>query len=168
MTTYIVDIEDLYIFSSATSLHKTIFTAESLNLGISAPACHYLSEQPRIISNYVHVVGSERSAYQEQRRIDWERMLLGRARDLAPKGRLTLFNFGIDEKERYLGSTGGVNMLDTFNLLWKSLIDDGIITEEKYLNTKFPQSYRTVEEFTNPLEDENSCFYKVGPRIEHV
>ena len=59
-------------------------------------------------------------------------------------------------------------MFDTFNLLWKSLIDDGIISEEDYLNTNFPQSYRTVEEFTAPLEDENSCVYKAGLRIEHV
>ena len=57
-------------------------------------------------------------------------MLLNRARDLAPTGRLALFNFGIDEKGRYLGSTGGVNMFDNFNLLWRYLIDNGIITEE--------------------------------------
>lgn len=59
-------------------------------------------------------------------------------------------------------------MFDTFNLLWISLIDDEIISEEEYLNTNFPQSYRTVEEFTAPLENENSCVYKDGLRIEHV
>ena len=171
MKTYIEDIDDLYVFSSATSFHKPIFPAGSLNLGISATASHYVSEQPCIISDHIHMVGStgeERAAYQEQGRLDWERMLLNRARDLAPTGRLALFNFGIDEKGRYLGSTGGVNMFDTFNLLWKSLINDGIISEEEYLNTNFPQSYRTVEEFTAPLEDENSCVYKAGLRIEHV
>ena len=105
MKTYIADIEDLYIFSSATSFHKPIFPAGSLNLGISATASHYVSEQPCIISNHVHMVGSageERAAYQEQGRLDWEKMLLNRARDLAPTGRLALFNFGIDEKGRLL------------------------------------------------------------------
>ena len=171
MKTYIEDIENLYIFSSATSFHKPIFPAGSLNLVISATTSHYVSEQPGIISNHVHMVGSagkERAAYQEQGRLDWERMLLNREGDLAPTGRPALFNFGIDENGRYLGSTGSVNMFDTCNLFWKSLIDDGIILEEEYLNTNFPQSYRTVEEFTAPREDENSCVYKAGLRIEHV
>mgnify|MGYP001245446506 FL=1 len=99
MKTYIEDIEDLYIFSSATYFHKPIFTAGSLNLGISATASQYVSEQPCIVSNHVHMVESaseERAAYQEQGRLDWERILLNRARDLAPTGRLALFNFGID------------------------------------------------------------------------
>ena len=171
MATYINDIDDLYVFSSATSFHKPIFPAGSLNLGISATASHYVSEQPCIISNHIHMVGSsggERTAYQEQGRLDWEQMLLNRARDLAPNGRLALFNFGIDEKGRYLGSTGGVNMFDTFNLLWRSLVDDGTISEEEYLNTNFPQSYRTVKEFTAPLDDENSRVYEAGLRMEHV
>ena len=101
MKTYIEDIEDLYIFSSATSLHKPIFTAKSLKLGISATACHYVSEQPRIISNHVHMVGcanQERAAYQEQGRLDWERMLLNRALDLAPTGRLALFILALMKK----------------------------------------------------------------------
>ena len=170
LNTYIEDIDDLYVFSSATPFHKLIFPAGSLNLGISATASRYVSEQPCIISDHIHMVGStgeERAAYQEQGRLDLERMLLNRARELAPTGRLALFIFGIDEKGRYLGSIGGVNMFETFNLLWKSLINDGIISEEEYLNTNFPQSYRTVEEFTAPLDD-NSCVYKAGLRIEHV
>ena len=101
MKTYIEDIEDLYIFSSATSLHKPIFTAKSLKLGISATACHYVSEQPRIISNHVHMVecaNEERAAYQEQGRLDWERMLLNRALNLAPTGRLALFILALMKK----------------------------------------------------------------------
>ena len=47
-------------------------------------------------------------AWVEQGRVDWERILTSRARDLAPGGRLVLVNFGIDEAGRYLGATGGV------------------------------------------------------------
>ena len=66
MKTYIEDIENLYIFSSANSFHKPIFPAGSLNLVISATASHYVSEEPGIISNHVHMVGSagdESAAY---------------------------------------------------------------------------------------------------------
>ncbi|MEO1160203.1 MAG: SAM-dependent methyltransferase, partial [Pseudomonadota bacterium] len=69
---------------------------------------------------------------------------------------------------RYLGDTGGVSMFDTFNRFWSELADDGIISRDEYLKTNFPQHYRTVEEFTAPLNDKTSPVYKAGLRLEHV
>ena len=169
--TYIDGLDNIFVFSSATSFHKPIFPAGTLNLGFSATASHYISEKPGVISNHVHMVGAkgdERLAYEEQGRKDWEGMLINRANDLAPNGRLALFNFGIDENGYYLGSTGGKNMFDTFNQLWKTLAEDGIITHEEYINTNFPQSYRTVEQFTAPFKDHENPVFKVGLRMEHV
>ena len=169
--TYIDAIDNLFVFASATSFHKPIFPAGTLNLGFSATASHYISEQPGVISNHVHMVGAagaERDAYVEQGRLDWERMLLNRAADLAPGGRLALFNFGIDEEGRYLGSTGGVSMFDTFSQLWAALRDDGVITPEEFINTNFPQSYRTVAQFTAPFRDSANPVYQAGLRMEHV
>ena len=117
---YYTKIDDLYVFASATSFHQAIFPASSLNLGFSATASHYISKNPCNISDHVHMVGAsgrERAAYSEQGRLDWERMLLARTRELVPGGRLCLFNFGIDEAGRYLGQTGGVSMFDTFSRL---------------------------------------------------
>jgi hypothetical protein len=169
--TYIDEIDDLSVFASATSFHKPIFPAGSLNLGFSATASHYISEKPGVISNHVHMVGAEgaeRAAYVEQGRIDWERMLMNRARDLAPGGRLALFNFGIDEEGRYLGATGEISMFDTFSTLWATLRDDGVITPEEFVNTNFPQSYRTVAQFTAPFDDPNNPVHRAGLRVEHV
>ena len=169
--TYIDDLENIFVFSSATSFHKPIFPAGTLNLGFSATASHYISEKPGVISNHVHMVGAkgdERAAYEEQGRQDWEGMLINRAKDLAPNGRLALFNFGIDENGYYLGSTGGKNMFDTFNQLWKALAEEDIITHEEYVNTNFPQSYRTVEQFTAPFNDQENPVFKAGLRMEHV
>ncbi|MBT4352999.1 MAG: SAM-dependent methyltransferase [Rhodospirillaceae bacterium] len=169
--TYINEIDNLFVFSSATSFHKPIFPAGTLNLGFSATASHYISEKPGTISDHIHMVGAtgdERDAYEEQGRLDWEGMLLNRANDLAQNGRLALFNFGIDENGHYLGSTGGKNMFDTFNRLWRALVNEGIITNEEYINTNFPQSYRTVEQFTAPFKDSENPVYKAGLRVEHV
>jgi hypothetical protein len=168
---YIEEIENLFVFASATSFHKPIFPAGTLNLGFSATASHYISEKPGVISNHVHMVGAEgaeREAYVEQGRLDWERMLLNRANDLAPGGRLALFNFGIDEEGRYLGSTGGVSMFDTFSRLWAALRDEGVITADEFINTNFPQSYRTVEQFTAPFRDASNPVHQAGLRMEHV
>ena len=39
--------------------------------------------------------------------------------------------------------------------------DDGVITAEEYRDTNFPQSYRTVEQFTAPFPEDNPV-YKAG------
>ncbi|MGI9464570.1 MAG: SAM-dependent methyltransferase [Aestuariivirgaceae bacterium] len=168
---YYDEIDDLYVYASGTSFHQPIVPPATLNLGFSATASHYVSKTPINISNHVHMVGAEgeeRAAFAAQGAKDWESMLLWRTRELVPGGRLCLFNFGIDEEGRYLGHTGGVSMFDTFNELWAGLADDGIITREEYLNTNFPQHYRTVAEFTAPLKDTESAVYKAGLRLEHA
>jgi hypothetical protein len=168
---YYKQIDNLYVFASGTSFHDAIFPPRTLHLGFSATASHYLSRTPRTISNHVHMVGAsgaERDAYIDQGRIDWEAMLSARSRELCEGARLCLFNFGIDEAGRYLGSTGGVSMFDTFNELWRGLADDGIITPEEYVNTNFPQCYRTIDQFVAPLTGSSSPVYRAGLRLEHI
>jgi hypothetical protein len=171
IASYYPEIDDLYVFASGTSFHQAIFPARSLHLGFSATASHYISRNPCNIANHVHMVGAtgrEREAYVEQGRVDWERMLLARTRELVQGGRLCLFNFGIDEAGRYLGNTGDVSMFDTFSQLWAGLVDEGIITAEEFANTNFPQSYRTVEQFVAPLTDTMNPVHRAGLRLEHV
>ena len=168
---YLEEIPDLYVYASATSFHKAIFPPETLHLGFSATASHYISEKPCAIADHVHMVGARgpvRAAYEEQGRKDWEVMLRNRARELVPGGRLALFNFGIDEQGRYLGNTGGVNMFDSFNEIWAGLAEDGTITRDQYKNTNFPQCYRTVEQFTAPLTDPANPVHQTGLRLDHV
>lgn len=168
---YLEEIDDVYVFASATSFHKNIFPAGTLHLGFSATASHYISEVPVNISDNVHMVGAkgaEREAFEEQGARDWESFLLNRTKELAPGGHLTLFNFGIDEEGRYLGHTGGISMFETFNDIWASFRDAGKITPDEYVKTNFPQCYRTVEQFTQPVTDESNPVYKAGLRLKHV
>jgi SAM dependent carboxyl methyltransferase len=168
---YYAKLDEIYPYASGTSFHQKIFAAQSLNLAFSATASHYISKVPCNISNHVHMVGAsgaERRAYEAVGRDEWANLLALRARELVPGGRLVFLNFGIDEKGRYLGHTGGVSMFDMFNRLWRELADEGAITEAEYANTNFPQVYRTVEEFVAPLKDETSAAYRAGLRLEHV
>ncbi len=169
--TYLGEIDQLYVFASATSFHKNIFPAGTLHLGFSATASHYISEIPVNITDHVHMVGAsggERQAFEEQGRKDWESFLLNRTNELASGGHLALFNFGIDEEGRYLGHSGGVSMFETFSEIWAEFRDSGTITAEEYTNTNFPQCYRTVDQFTAPLKDENNPVYQAGLRLKHV
>lgn len=168
---YLPDVSGVHVMASGTSFHELIVPAGTLDLGFSATASHYIVSNPCNISDHVHMVGAsgdERASYEAQGAKDWETMLLRRTEELKPGGKLCLFNFGIDDQGRYLGNTGGQNMFDTFSEIWASLVDEGLITQEEYLNTNFPQCYRTKEQFTAPLDNENSPVYKAGLRLEHV
>ena len=75
--------------------------------------------------------GSELAAFARQGNADWQTILLQRARELRPGGRLVLVNFCRDEEGRYLGRTGGVDMFGTFNLIWRDLVESGTIGESR-------------------------------------
>jgi hypothetical protein len=168
---YAESIEDLYVFASATSFHRQIVPSGTLHLGHTATASHYITDVPCPIEDHVHMVGARgatRAAYEAKGAADWENFLLMRARELVSGGVLALFNFGIDEEGRYLGDTGGVSMFDTFNAIWREMVDDGTITAAEYRATNFPQVYRTVAQFRAPLDDPSNPVHRAGLRAEHV
>jgi hypothetical protein len=168
--TFLDEYRDVHVLASATSFYRQILPTGTLNLGFSATAMHWLSRKPAEISDHVQAVGAsgaELAAFAEQGRADWETILLQRARELAPGGRLVLANFGKDEAGQYLGNTGGVNMFDTFSALWQTAAAEGVISNEEYVRMTLPQYYKTVEEFTQPLTDPDSPVHQAGLRLEH-
>ncbi len=167
--TYLDEVEDVHVLASATSFYKQILPAGTLNLGFSANAMHWLSHKPCDLPEHIHAVGAsgaELAAFAEQGRRDWETILLHRARELVPGGRLVLVNMCKDEAGRYIGNTGGVNMYDTLNALWRRFVAEGVIRGEEYVRLTLPHKYRTVEECTGPLTDPASPVYRAGLRLE--
>jgi len=135
------EIDGVHVMASGTSFHQQILPAETLDIGFSATASHYITAVPCTIADHVHMVGAatdERAAFVEKGALDWANMLFHRATEMKRGARLCLFNFGIDEQGRYLGNTGGVNMFDTFAQLWGQLRDEGVITAQEFTNTNFP------------------------------
>ena len=162
------DITDLFVYASATSFHHAILPPGTLDLGFSATAMHYLSRLPQPLLDHIHSCGASgaaHAAYEAQARADWEAVLLARAAELRPGGRLVLLNFCQDDKGRYLGHTGGVNMFDFMNRLWAGFVTDGTITQAEYEATNFQQHYRTIAEFTAPLEDPENPVHRAGLRL---
>jgi hypothetical protein len=168
VTSYLSEHDGVFAFAAGTSFYRPIFATGSLDFGFSATAMHWLSGLPGRISDHVHAVGAsnaEFAAFRAHAMRDWDTILLERARELRPGGRLVMSNFCIDEQGRYLGSTGGVNMFDTFNALWRSMAETGEITPHEYGATAFPQFYKTVEEYCAPLTDPASPVYRAGLRL---
>lgn len=165
---YQKEIDDVFVYGCGTGFHVQLFPAETLDLGFSATAMHYLSQKPCEISTHCHAVGAEgeeAAAFAEQARADWERILLARAKELKPGGRMICLNFGIDEQGRHLGTTGGQHMFNLFDRFWKELLDEGKITRTEYERATFVQYYRTLEEFTAPLNDPASPVSRAGLKL---
>lgn len=163
--------DGVYPLISATSFYHQVLPAGSLDLGFSATAMHWLSRKPCEISDHVQAVGAsgdELAAFAEQGNDDWQTILLHRARELTPGGRLVLVNFCRDEAGRYLGNTGGINMFDRFNEIWREFLAAGIIGEAEYRAMTLAQYYKSLEEFTGPLTEVENPVYQSGLRLEHV
>lgn len=157
-----------YIHGCGTGFHQKLMGKNSLSLGFSATAMHYVSEKPCQIQNHVHMVGAsddEKDKFQKKALKDWESILLARSDELISGGRFICLNFGIDEKGRHLGNTGGHSMFDKFNFHWKTLKDEKIITDNEYKSATFAQHYRTISEFRKPFDDEQSSVYQSGLRL---
>ncbi len=132
---------------------------------------HWLSLKPGNISNHVQAVGAtgtELEAFARQGRADWETILLHRAAELLPGGRLVFANFCKDEAGRYLGNTGGAHMFDTFNAIWRGFLEEGVITRDEYVAMTLPQYYKSVEEFSVPLTDAANPVHQAGLRLEAI
>ena len=151
---YLTKLPGVFVQACGVGFHHQLLPDASLDLGFSATAMHYISEKPCEITTHVHMVGAagaERAAFAERAERDWINILLSRAKELRPGGRLVFLNFGIDEEGRFLGHTGEANMFDTYDRLWKGLRNDGHIGPEEYVRATFAQFYRTKEEFAAPL-----------------
>lgn len=166
--TYLNDFRHVHALQSGSSFYSPIMPRQSLHLGFSATAMHWLRQKPCDITDHVHMVGAsgtESLQFAQQAAADWETILLQRSRELKAGGKLVLVNFCIDESGSYLGNTGGVNMFDNFNRNWQSFVNDGSITQAEYSAMTLPQYYNTVDEFKQPLVDPDSEVYKAGLRL---
>ena len=169
--TYLDKHDNVFPLVSGTTFYKQIVPAGTLDIGFSATAMHWMSTKVCNISNHVQAVGAEGEeleAFRAQAHRDWRQILLHRATELKPGGKLVLINFGCDEQGRYLGNTGGINMFDNFNQIWLSFLEQDRISRTEYENMTLPQYYNTVEEFSAPLNDPDDAVYQAGLRLDHI
>ncbi len=168
---YLDDHDDVFPLASGTSFYRQALPPESLHVGFSATAMHWLSDKPGDIDGHVHMVGAtgaDLDRFRARGHADWRRILSHRAAELVPGGRLVLVNFCIDDEGRHLGSTGGVDMFDTFAALWQEFLDEGRITDAEARSMTLPQYYNTLEEFTAPLVDADEEAHRAGLRLVHA
>ena len=169
--TWLGQFNNTYPLVSGSSFYLQAVPDSTLDFIFSATAMHWLSNRPCHISDHVHMVGAtgkEAQAFAAQGQKDWQQILTCRANELKPGGKMVLVNFCRDEQGRYLGNTGGVNMFDTFNTIWKEFVSEGRVNESEYKSMTLPQYYHTPEEFSAPLVDNQSACYQAGLRLDSI
>ena len=168
VTSYCDEHDDIFVYAAATSFFEPIFPPETIDFGFSATAMHWLSALPCPVSDHIHMAGAcgqELEVLRARALADWQAILLARASELTPGGRLLTLNLALGDDGRHMGNTGGANMFDVMNRLWRALADDGTITEAEYRRTTIPQFYRTPAEFHAPLLDPAGPVHRAGLRL---
>ena len=171
VTSYRDEHDGIFVYAAATSFFEPIFPPGTIDFGFSATAMHWVSALPCPVSDHIHMVGArgeELEALRARAQADWRDILLARASELKPGGRLLTVNLALAEDGRHMGNTGGANMFDVMNRLWRALADDGTITAPEYRRTTIPQFYRTPAEFHAPLLDPGSPVHCAGLRLVHA
>ncbi len=171
VTSYRDEHADIFVYAAATSFFEPIFPPGTIDFGFSATAMHWLSALPCPVSGHVHMAGAhgeELETLRARARADWRDILLARASELKPGGRLMTVNLALADDGRHMGNTGGANMFDVMNRLWRALADDGTITDAEYRRTTIPQFYRTPAELHAPLLDSGGPVHRAGLRLVHA
>ena len=157
------------VFASGRSFYRQILPSQSLHLGFSASAMHYLSTMPGLIGDHVHSVRAtpqEQLPFRAQSIADWETILFHRAHELAIGGRIVFAVFCVDDEGHYLGNTTDQSLFENYANLWRAMRDDGTITAAEFRRTAFQQHYKTVEETLRPFEDPTSPVRQAGLSLE--
>lgn len=163
----------VYVSAVGRSFYDQCLPAKSLHMGFASTAMHWLSAHPGTFPDgamhHTQVTAGDPSLlpFFKQAAADWEKILLARAPELKPGGRLLIQNFCVDESGQSLGKTNTIQkvLYDEKLKCWTAMASEGLITQEELARTAFPNYYRTVEEHCAPLKDETSPVFKAGLRL---
>ena len=163
--------ESISTLMCAGSFYDQLVPNSFIDFGFSATAMHWLNKKVETLVDHTHVLASDnkraRKDFLEQALFDWNQILEMRSRELKVGGKLLTVNLSRDYEDRYLGNNGGktVNVHDQIHSIWKELRDENLITEIEYRNGTIQNFYKSPEEFTSPLTNEDSAAYKNGLRL---
>lgn len=162
---------NVYTFASGTTFHRQIFPDNTIHLGFSATAMHWLSKIPCLIDDHLYYFGGtdeEKNLFRRQACLDWQENLLARARELVVGGKLVLLLVcGANGEEvattkRRRGDDGFTTFTDKLAQHWKDFFNTGVITKEEYRATTFQQYFPSIEDLKKPFVDLNSSVSKAG------
>lgn len=133
------------------SFYQQILPSESVALGWSSWATHWLSRVPAPVVDHIHIAYSAderaRRAYARQAALDWHDFVAFRGRELAPGGRLVVLTLGLDSA----GEPGFGGVMRAMFTALRGLVADGLLTGQELERMVIPTVGRSEADFLSPF-----------------
>ncbi len=159
--------KDAATFASAVgrSFYKQILPSDSIALGWSSWAVHWLSRVPTPIPDHVQISYSSdeqaRRAYARQAAEDWHEFVAFRGRELAPGGRLVVLTVGLEPD----GGSGFRPAFDAVVAQLRQMVEDKFVTSDEVRRMSIPSMGRDEKDFRAPFAPSGRF---EGLSIEHL
>jgi len=147
------------------SFYSQILPSNSIALGWSSWSIQWLSRQPAVVPDHIHISYScdtaARSAFDRQAALDWHEFIAFRGRELSPGGRLVVLTMGFDEDNR----CGMAPVFETVITAIREMVGRGQITAEESQRMTIPTVCREEKDFRAPFAPSGRF---EGLSIEHL
>jgi hypothetical protein len=153
-----------HVLCSGTSFYNQVFADQSVDLGYSYVAAHFLSDTRPLPSHVLmhEASGDERAAWTAQAARDWEQFLLCRARELKRGGRLMISTMSRD--------ASGYSWQQFSHLVWESIQNArarGSLTRREADALCIPAALRSEAEILAPFLSRSAVAHQLEPtRLE--
>ncbi|MCV7346318.1 SAM-dependent methyltransferase [Mycolicibacterium rhodesiae] len=133
------------------SFYSQILPSDSIALGWSSWAVHWLRRTPVPIPDHIEISYSADEdasrAYARQAAEDWRDFVAFRGRELAPGGRLLVLTVGLKPD----GTSGFEAAFDAIMTALHQFVRDGLITAEEMRRMSIPSTGRDEKDFRAPF-----------------
>ncbi|MCX2930899.1 SAM-dependent methyltransferase [Mycobacterium sp. CVI_P3] len=147
------------------SFYTQILPSDSIALGWSSWATHWLRRTPMPIPDHIEVSHSAdetaRRAYARQGAEDWHEFIAFRGRELAPGGRLVVLTVGRDAD----GSSGFETAFAAIMTALDRFVREGLVTADEMHHMSIPSTGRDEKDFRAPFAPSGRF---EGLSIEHL
>ncbi|TGD90758.1 SAM-dependent methyltransferase [Mycolicibacterium sp. CH28] len=147
------------------SFYQQILPSDSVVLGWSSWAVHWLSQIPMPIPDHVQISYSAdeaaRQAYARQAAEDWHEFVAFRGRELAPGGRLVVLTVGLEPG----GGSGFKPAFDAIVTTLRQFVEEGLVTADEARRMSIPSVGRDEKDFRAPFAPSGRF---EGLSIEHL
>jgi hypothetical protein len=146
------------------SVYEQVVPTNSVTLGWSSWAVHWLSRVPTVIPDHVHIACSRDDdavkAFARQAADDWISFLTARSRELVPGGRLVVLTMASDD-----GEAGYQPLLEALADELAVMVREKVVTASEVLGMAIPSVGRSKAELTAPFAPKNRF---AGLTVEHL
>jgi hypothetical protein len=142
----------VFPYAAGRSFFGPLFPEQTLTLGWSAIAVHWLSEVPCPLPDHVYssfATGEQAEAFAARSAADWHRFLAHRAAELVPGGQVVIVGGAAEPG----GISGAEPLMGTAEDVARDMVGEGLLSRDELAVMTVPTWNRTPGDFAAPFQD---------------